>query len=68
MAALATIVATLSALSLLLVLTDVVERKVISEPVLIAKLVKARGISPDYVEAFVVSAAEKVLGQREEDS
>lgn len=61
MMAFVAIVATLSVLSVLLLMTDVAERKVVAEPVLIARVVRAPRLSPEYVEAFVAARAERVL-------
>lgn len=60
----ASIVGTLGLLSLLLYLTEVVERKVVSEPVLIARVIRARRLSPEYVEAFVANRAERLISRR----
>lgn len=64
MMALASIVGTLVMLGVLLLLTDVAERRVVAEPVLIARVVRARKLSPEYVEAFVATRAERVLRQQ----
>ena len=65
MLAVASIVGTLVMLGLLLLLTDIAERRVVAEPVLIARVVRARKLSPEYVEAFVATRAEKVLRQQQ---
>ena len=57
----ASIFGTLGLLCLLLWLTDLAERRVVSEPVLIARVAKAPKLSPEYVEAFVASRAERLL-------
>lgn len=59
----ASIVGTLGLLCLVLFVAEVVERKVVSEPVLIARVVRAPKLSPEYVEAFVASRAERLISR-----
>ncbi|HET6794250.1 MAG TPA: hypothetical protein VFH45_07405 [Acidimicrobiales bacterium] len=61
MLALVSILGTLLMLSALLALTDLAERKLVAEPVLIARVARSRRLSPEYVEAFVATRAQKVL-------
>lgn len=57
------ILGTFAVLSLLLFVADQAERRVVSEPVLIARVVRAPKLSPEYVEAFVASRAERILNR-----
>ncbi|HET9731826.1 MAG TPA: hypothetical protein VFP54_04040 [Acidimicrobiales bacterium] len=61
MTALAAVIGTLVVLALVLFVTDLAERKVVSGPVLIARVARAPRLSPEYVEAFVTTEAEKML-------
>jgi hypothetical protein len=59
----AAIVGTLGFLSLFLFVADQAERRVVAEPVLIARVVRAQNLSPEYVEAFVATRAERILSR-----
>ncbi|HZT66363.1 MAG TPA: hypothetical protein VFA11_11295 [Acidimicrobiales bacterium] len=61
MLALASILGTLLVVSVILTLTDLAERRLVAEPVLIARVVSAKRLSPEYVESFVASQAERLL-------
>lgn len=63
--AMISIAAILAVLSLLLVVTDFAERRILAEPVLIARVAQARKLSPEYAEAFVAMRAERMLGARD---
>lgn len=49
-------------ITLLLVLTEVAERWIISQPVLMARVVQSPRLSPEYAEAYVSRGAAPLLG------
>ena len=57
----ASLIGTLGLLSLVLFVTDFAERRIVAEPVLIARVARSPKLSPEYVEAFVASRAERIM-------
>lgn len=51
-------------ISLLLALTEVAEHRLISQPVLLARVAQSRRLTPEYAEAYVSRRAAPLLGPR----
>lgn len=57
------VVGTLVALSLILAITEMAERRLVSDPSLIVGVVRASKLSPEYVEAYVTRRAAKLIAE-----
>lgn len=51
-------------ISLLLALTEVAEQRLISQPVLLARVAQSRRLTPEYAEAYVSRRAAPLLASR----
>ena len=62
----AAIVGPFLVITLLLTLTELAEQRLISQPVLLARVAQSRRLSPEYAEAYVSRRAAPLLGSRPE--
>lgn len=62
----AAIVGPFLVISLLLTLTEVAEQRLISQPVLLARVAQSSRLTPEYAEAYVSRRAAPLLGTRPE--